>query len=972
MATSPNPDQEQIRIQRELNAAVARAVSSMRQFEKAAEGASSAAIDKVTPALIAAAKNTSLLSDELKEEIKTFKGASKALDEISKRMGAVKDLEKAFKEGKRTAHGVSTELSALGISLEAGATINDRVTKTLSKLAAESEAATAAQQAATRILSSSSVKLAKEFEGMRSRVIENVANFGTLGTTLKLAEKAITSFYSSGVELANKGMLGATMQLSLAAPKLAMSISELSDLAGKNRAVINSLGGGAEGMEKFFNVVATGRKGLEVFGKDSSKIYAGFLNTLNNAGVGFGNKKTRDDTIKYADQLKNQFRQMHSLFGDTADGFSAYYDELLQSEGMQARLNSLDAESIRLTMQDNIQNTKQLRLLGFTTEQLTAMNKTLEAQYNPNKNRQSENIKETQAAMQSALMSANDASETNPLEAQRVRDNVGLIQQFGLASEMQKKKLLADPVFEQLTKDLSVLAGANATARENDKSALGAGASFKGYGSKNVREMSGETLNFMEDFGNKLNSFDRSNKSKNIHQDTRQANYALSGLVEDKNGNVQDTAEAKAFGALRTAVDQTIATFQNPLAIALTAIIAAFVTTSGAAGNLARALTAAAAAAGLGKGVGVDLPGAKGGKWGKAWGALKGVGKFALKGAAGAVASYGLNKVAESQGKDNAVGAGADVMSDMVAGGTMGSMIAPGIGTGIGALAGGAYGLYKNWGALYGSDDKDKIGHLGPVIIPPPKSRSSSGKINNNEALMDKALSDSGIIDPKQKAILMGQLAHESGGFKIANEIGGGRKYEGRKDLGNTQMGDGEKYKGRGFIQLTGRYNYEQAGKALGLPLVDQPELAADPQIASKIAIWYLQSRKNKQGMSAIDTSAAGDITGTTQLINGGQNGAEDRLRRTRAYMASYSGSTINQTPAATATASAIAANALPPGSVSSTQGVTLPGSNTELEKQTALAQQSLVALSTIASAVTRQRVNPEAYQADQQTTTTL
>lgn len=971
MATSPNPDQEQIRIQRELNAAVARAVSSMRQFEKAAEGASSAAIDKVTPALIAAAKNTSLLSDELKEEIKTFKGAAKALDEISKRMGAVKDLEKAFKEGKRTAHGVSTELSALGISLEAGATVNDRVTKTLAKLAAESEAATAAQQAATRVLSSSSVKLAKEFEGMRSRVIENVASFGTLGTTVKLASKAITQFYDIGIDLASKGMLGAAAQLTIAAPKLGLLVSEISELAGKNRGIINSLGGGTVGMEKFFNTVAEGRKGLEIFGKDSSKIYAGFLDVLNKNGAGFGNTKTKEDTIKYADQLKNQFREMSALFGDTADGFTGYYDQLLQSEGMQARLNSLDAEAIRLTMQDNIQSTRQLRLLGLTTEQLTTMNKTLEAQYNPNKNRQSETIKEAFTAKQSLLLSARDAGSTNPLEAQRMLNGgAEQLQKFFLASAQQKEKMRADPAMVQAFKDAAVLASARATARENDTGSLGAGASFKGMGSVMLRDQAGTNLDIAEKIGNDLLSAKRAGLDKNNIQDVRDSNLLQNGLVTGKNGNVEATAAAKAFGDLRIAIDTTVATLSSPLAIATAALIAGFVTVTGSAGYLARALTAAAAAAGLGGG---NIPGGVKGGAGKAGKLLKGGAKLLGKAGIAGAAAVGSGMAADALGRDNAIGAGADVLGSMATGAAVGSII-PFVGTGIGAVAGGAYGLYKNWGALYGSDEKKTP--APPAAIPPPKSaarsRYSSGKVNDNEALMDKAMSDAGITDPKQKAILMGQLAHESGGFKIANEIGGGRKYEGRKDLGNTQIGDGEKYKGRGFIQLTGRYNYEQAGKALGLPLVEQPELAADPQIASKIAIWYLQSRKNKQGMSAIDTSAAGDIKGTTQLINGGQNGAEDRLRRTRAYMASYSGSTINQTPAATATASAIAASALPAGSVSSAPGVALPGGTSELEKQTALAQQSLAALSTIASAVTRQRAHPEAYQADQQTTSSL
>ena len=117
------------------------------------------------------------------------------------------------------------------------------------------------------------------------------------------------------------------------------------------------------------------------------------------------------------------------------------------------------------------------------------------------------------------------------------------------------------------------------------------------------------------------------------------------------------------------------------------------------------------------------------------------------------------------------------------------------------------------------------------------------------------------------------QLAHESAGFKYSEEIASGAAYEGRRDLGNTQPGDGTRFKGRGYIQLTGRANYDAAGKSLGLDLVNKPELAAKPENAARIAAWYWSSRGlNKHA----DGSQAG-FDQITRRINGGFNGKADR-----------------------------------------------------------------------------------------------
>lgn len=115
------------------------------------------------------------------------------------------------------------------------------------------------------------------------------------------------------------------------------------------------------------------------------------------------------------------------------------------------------------------------------------------------------------------------------------------------------------------------------------------------------------------------------------------------------------------------------------------------------------------------------------------------------------------------------------------------------------------------------------------------------------------------------------QLAHESGNFYYMEEIASGAAYEGRKDLGNTQPGDGKRFKGRGPIQITGRYNYTQAAKDLGLDLVNHPEMASKPEIGFKLSAWYWK-RNNLNSYCDRD-----DIVGMTKAINGGTNGLADR-----------------------------------------------------------------------------------------------
>ncbi len=141
---------------------------------------------------------------------------------------------------------------------------------------------------------------------------------------------------------------------------------------------------------------------------------------------------------------------------------------------------------------------------------------------------------------------------------------------------------------------------------------------------------------------------------------------------------------------------------------------------------------------------------------------------------------------------------------------------------------------------------------------------------------LNAAMAEASINTPQRAAAFLAQLAHESVELRYFEEIASGAAYEGRKDLGNTQPGDGKLYKGRGPIQLTGRSNYRAAGAALGLDLEGNPTRAADVDVGFRTAAWYWTAHQ----LNAL--ADAGSFDAITEAINGGQNGADSR----RAYWA--------------------------------------------------------------------------------------
>lgn len=141
------------------------------------------------------------------------------------------------------------------------------------------------------------------------------------------------------------------------------------------------------------------------------------------------------------------------------------------------------------------------------------------------------------------------------------------------------------------------------------------------------------------------------------------------------------------------------------------------------------------------------------------------------------------------------------------------------------------------------------------------------------------AMEEFEINTAQRAAAFLAQIAHESAQLRYFEEIADGSAYENRKDLGNVLPGDGKRFKGRGPIQLTGRANYRDYGKELGIDLENSPELASSPEIGFRTAGAFWK----RKGLN--DLADNGEFRKISVRINGinkktGEpNGLADRIK---------------------------------------------------------------------------------------------
>jgi putative chitinase len=227
-----------------------------------------------------------------------------------------------------------------------------------------------------------------------------------------------------------------------------------------------------------------------------------------------------------------------------------------------------------------------------------------------------------------------------------------------------------------------------------------------------------------------------------------------------------------------------------------------------------------------------------------------------------------------------------------------------------------------------------------------------------------------GIDTPKRLAAFLAQIGHESGSFRFVREIWGPtdvqRRYEGREDLGNTQPGDGERFKGRGFIQITGRFNYAKTRDRLRKRFPDVPDFEQEPERLEELqwaclsACDYWDSR----GLNAL--ADADDFERITRKINGGLNGQADRLARWERAKTALA-STDQPQEVHTMPLPAIAAAALPLIVESIPKLAKLFGSGSEVAERNIKAAETVIGIVTESVGARNVQEAIEAIQADPQ-----
>jgi predicted chitinase len=132
------------------------------------------------------------------------------------------------------------------------------------------------------------------------------------------------------------------------------------------------------------------------------------------------------------------------------------------------------------------------------------------------------------------------------------------------------------------------------------------------------------------------------------------------------------------------------------------------------------------------------------------------------------------------------------------------------------------------------------LGRLGPFP-----------NVTANWPLVEASLDGCQIYSPLTAVAAIATIAVETGAFCPLKERGGPayltNLYENRSDLGNDQPGDGVKFRGRGFVQITGRWDYQHFGEKIGVDLLGNPDAALNPAIAAEILAWYFAERQIRQ-----------------------------------------------------------------------------------------------------------------------------
>lgn len=678
MATGPSSSDAAAEV-RNLNRALssaateaARLARTTRKLEQSMESASNGAIDKASEALTELAKQSSILEDTVKDNIKANKLApkelAKVIDRIEKQGDLLISAQKKYKdsltkirESQVAAHRAAAgnkaaerkaKADALRAERAATRALKDQLTRLgisahnaagrIDSLSAEAKAFKASVSKVATDLSKPSAQLSKVFDLHKSKLQDSIAKYSKFGAVVGLTTKALTSLYEQSIRLANKGLVGSMHQINMSAIKLRLSAEEFEAVISENRDLVNTMGGGAAGVEKFEAYLKSSSAGLEYLGKNAYGVITQYTKAFTNVGMGpYG--AMADNFKKLIPSLNKQFKLLHGAFGDTAEQFGAYYETILSAESIQLKLNAGMTKEVALQVQEIMARTANLRLMGATNQELESMTKRVEATFNLKRNEQGESQSQRLYAQQGFKALAqeilagggyDDAAKAKADAVYRFITSGGMARQQNMSPE---SKARFNDENRKLMQDIADLPNIVAARKEQ----TGGRGSFSGFLGNDLLPKGGAESDYFTGIGGTLKAIQNRNGLVNAPEEeiAKRATAAFANALSNASG--ETTEFGKGFGLLRSTVELVSAVLNNPFSTSLMAASAAamWLATSLAGPAMMKSLSTLASVGGGGK-----------------LGLLKSLGAATGAGAAGYAIGTGISKLIEGTAFNDWIG----------------------------------------------------------------------------------------------------------------------------------------------------------------------------------------------------------------------------------------------------------------------------------------------------------------------------
>lgn len=777
--------------------------NAARLMADASEKLSKTGLDKFTAEMKKSLKTQGLINDADEKAIKDAATLHKVLAKLEDQFAAIQKVEKEAeilkkkqlagiklsataqaKADRASRDYIESKLAEHDITID----MIDAIKKGLPAIRDEAEARSK--------LIASTDGLTKSYEKHKAGVMESIKAFGSASNAVALTKKAFFQFYDQMNRLTSKGMLGALGQINAMAFKLSISAADLEEIMTKNRDVVNQMGGGLIGMQKFGDELADIRKDLKYLGEGATKAAARMYELSKRAGL---QRKDGDSYFKNLKESNKQMKLFAGAFGDTVDEYANLMDSLNEESRNRGILNNLSKEDIFLSQKEQRERVQNLKFMGLNNQQIVEMNHRMSQLVNPESNDFAERATSSlnaQAAVQETikmLMGSNKPGDQ--AQGMALQGSQGVLnriyQEIANGNGDAAKQLAESEAGVEALKQLEK--GIQATNRDGNQ--------FNRAFRNNLLSNSSSINGLLRPTGADAASAEAGGRS--VAKGAQAETIRQAEVLTASSG-----AAAENLDKMTQTVKKIEAILANPFVAAAIASVSALMALSGAALQASFALRKVGMG-GLG-GIPGSGPGAPGGTSSKIPG--KGL-KIGGATVASAVIGLGADYAADKLGRDTKAGAGADVLSSAASGAGLGALalgwtgIGAPIGAAIGGTLGAGYGLYQNRDILFKSSNPATVTSPTNSAATPatatggkPKSGSNVDQFVSKYGAAAEAAGKKLGVDPK---IILGQWGLETGWGKSVipgtNNLGNIKDFSGKGVTAKDNMnGSVDKYRAYG------------------------------------------------------------------------------------------------------------------------------------------------------------------------------